>query len=130
MTANGGFPVAPSFRHLHGVTRESTLPRRQPSIVGPSGTLIHVGMDVIAGGKRIGRIAEVLTRGAVRYLRVLRYGLGDDELFFPTGMVQVIGRDFVALYARPEDLVGSAWHEAPSDSEEIMERDESLSRAA
>ena len=128
MVPSGGFPVAPFFRHAHGLAREPSLPRELASEVVSSKSPIHAGMEVVVGGQRFGRIVEVLIRGRVRYLHVARYALGHDELYLPTGMIEVIGRDFVSLHARPEDLAASIWHKPPS--EEPREEDDPLGRAA
>lgn len=122
MTPSGGFPVAPFFRHLHGQPRETSLPSALAPDSQPTAGPIHPGMEVLAGRERIGRVVEVVVRGAVRYLRVERYGLGHDELYLPTGMIEVIGRDFVSLHARPADLAASVWHELPSEGSDDLSR--------
>lgn len=64
-------------------------------------------MEVVAEGTRIGRIVNVLEKDGERYLRVETYGVGGTDLYLPTGMIEVIGKNFVSLYVRPSDLVDS-----------------------
>jgi hypothetical protein len=71
------------------------------------------GQEVVAGEEAIGEVLEVLTRDDVRYIHVLRFGPGLDDLYIPTIAVKRVVGNHVYLGLAALDLVGQAWHERP-----------------
>ena len=118
MVRVAGFPVAPFFHHAHGLSQHPALPILEPEPVAKS-PLIHPDMEVMAGDRRIGKITALLTLGDVRYLQIRPYGLSEDSLYVPVSAIQVVGEHFVAIWARPEELLSDIWHRLP-DTEEVV----------
>ena len=71
------------------------------------------GQQVIAGDQDIGEILDVLTRDGVRYLHILRFGAGGDEIYVPTIAVRQVVGNHVYLDVTAAELLGQAWHDRP-----------------
>lgn len=74
---------------------------------------LHRGQQVIAGTEDIGEILDVHVRDGVRYLHILRFGPGGDEIYVPTIAVRQVVGNHVYLGVTTADLLGKAWHERP-----------------
>ena len=71
------------------------------------------GQEVLAGHEAIGEVLDVHTRDGVKYVDILRFGPGGDQIYVPTiAIKQVVGNHVYLDLIAPE-LLGQAWHDAP-----------------